>query len=162
MRHKKAGKKLGRTSAHRETLYANLVTSLLEHERIETTDVKAKIVRRLAERTITWGVRVGDLTSKDPSALADEERALIVHSMRMAQRMVRHPDTLQKVMRELGPRYLGRRGGYTRVTKVRIRLGDAAPISMVELIPGEGQGEGKKGETKHGGAKDAKRDVKQK
>lgn len=120
MRHRMRSRKLGRTSAHRSALYRNMVTSLLDHERIETTDAKAKEVRRLAERMITLGKR-GTL-----------------HARRRALRVIRTREVTAKVFDDLAERYRDRPGGYTRVLKLRTRPGDAAPISIVELVEAEG------------------------
>ena len=116
MRHRKSGSHLGRTSAHRKAMYRNMVTSLLELERIETTDAKAKEIRRLADRMITLGKR-GDL-----------------HARRQALAVIRSRDVTAKVFGELADRYRERPGGYTRVMKVGSRAGDAAPTSVVELV----------------------------
>ena len=116
MRHRVHARKLGRTSAHRLAMYRNLVTSLLQHERVETTDAKAKEVRRLADRMITLGKR-GDL-----------------HARRRALRVIRERDVTAKVFGELAERYRNRPGGYTRVLKTRVRVGDAASLSIVELV----------------------------
>lgn len=116
MRHRKRHGKLGRDSAHRQALLRNMVTSLLEHERIETTDAKAKELRRVADRLITLGKR-GDL-----------------HARRQALAVVRDKAVAAKVFDELADRYRERSGGYTRVLKVRRRVGDAAPLSIVELV----------------------------
>jgi len=97
-------------------MYRNLVTSLLEHERVETTDAKAKEVRRLADRMITLGKR-GDL-----------------HARRRAMRVIRSRDVAAKVFGELADRFRGRAGGYTRVLKTRFRVGDAAQMSLVALL----------------------------
>ncbi|HBZ71807.1 MAG TPA: 50S ribosomal protein L17 [Deltaproteobacteria bacterium] len=118
MRHANYGGKLGRTSAHRNALFRNMVTSLLEHERIETTDAKAREVRRIAERMITLGKR-GDL-----------------HARRHALRVIRSRDVAAKVFGDLAERFRERAGGYTRVVKHRVRVGDAAPLSIVELVAG--------------------------
>jgi large subunit ribosomal protein L17 len=99
-------------------MYRNLVTSLLEHERIETTDAKAKGVRRLAERMITLGKR-GDL-----------------HARRRALRVIRSRKVTAKVFDDLAERFRDRPGGYTRVLKVRNRIGDAAAMSIIELVEG--------------------------
>ena len=119
MRHRNAGRKLGRTSAHRTALLRNLETSLLDHERIETTDAKAKELRRIADRMITLGKR-GDL-----------------HARRQALRVVQSRDVTSKLFSTLADRYRERPGGYTRVLKLRTRVGDAAPLSMVELVDRE-------------------------
>lgn len=116
MRHRVRSRKLGRTSAHRLALYRNMVTSLLEHERIQTTDAKAREVRRIAERMITLGKR-GTL-----------------HARRRALRIIRQREVTAKVFDELADRYRDRPGGYTRVLKIGIRTGDAAPVSIVELV----------------------------
>src|SRR5438552_9810290 len=135
MRHRKAGVHLSRTSAHRKALFANLVAALFTNERIRTTDAKAKETRRLAERTITWARRLGDVLTKKPEKRTPEESARVVHAVRMARRMVRDRGAVLKLFDELAPRYLARRGGYTRIVKLGQRPGDAAPMSLLELIP---------------------------
>lgn len=138
MRHQRAGLHLSRTSAHRQALFSNLVASLITYERIRTTDAKAKETRRLAERTITWARRLGDVLTKDPEKRTAEESARVVHAVRMARRVVRDRGAVVKLFEEIGPRFLGRPGGYTRIMKLGQRPGDAAPMSILELIPGEG------------------------
>ncbi len=118
MRHRKGGRKLGRTGSHRQALLRNMVTSLLEHERIQTTDAKAKELRRVAERMITLGKR-GDL-----------------HARRQALGVIRSKEVTAKVFDELADRYRERPGGYTRVMKLGQRQGDAAPMSLIELLDG--------------------------
>jgi large subunit ribosomal protein L17 len=125
MRHRIAGRKLGRTTSHRVAMLRNLVTSLLEHERVKTTDAKAKEVRPLAEKLIGLAKR-GDL-----------------HARRQALSVVRKPDLVKKLFETLSPRYQSRTGGYLRIVKVGYRPGDGAPVSLVELI-----GEGKEGAKK--------------
>lgn len=115
-----------------------MVAALLTYERIRTTLVKAKEIRRLAERAITWARRLGPILTKNPDKRSDEERARVVHAMRMALRMVRDRDAVLKLFEELGPRFLTRHGGYTRIMKTDQRPGDAAPMAFLELIPGEG------------------------
>jgi large subunit ribosomal protein L17 len=137
MRHQRAGVHLSRTSAHRKALFSNLVASLFTYERIRTTDAKAKATRRLAERTITWARRLGDVLTKEPDKRNDEEKARVVHAVRMARRVVRDRGAVVKLFDEIGPRYLGRHGGYTRIVKIGQRPGDAAPMSLLELIPDE-------------------------
>jgi large subunit ribosomal protein L17 len=165
MRHRKAGVRLSRTSAHRQALFSNLVAALLTHEKIRTTDAKAKETRRLAERTITWARRVGDVLSKKEDRRSNEESARVVHAVRMARRVVRDRGAVLKLFDEIAPRYAGRRGGYTRIVKLGQRPGDAAPMSLLELIPEDaapapaettgGKGKGKGAEAK-GEAKAAK------
>ena len=137
MRHRKAGVHLSRTSAHRKALFSNLIAALLTNERIRTTDAKAKETRRLAERTITWARRVGDVLTKKPDRRSTEESARVVHAVRMARRVVRDRGAVLKLFDEIAPRFAGRRGGYTRIVKLGQRPGDAAPMSLLELIPDE-------------------------
>jgi large subunit ribosomal protein L17 len=137
MRHRVAGLTLSRTSAHRQALFSNLVAALFTHERIRTTDAKAKETARLAERTITWARRVGDVLTKKPDRRSDEEAARVVHAIRMARRVVRDRGAVVKLFDEIAPRFLARRGGYTRIMKLGQRPGDAAPMSLLELIPDE-------------------------
>lgn len=117
MRHRKDGKKLSRTSSHRWAMYRNMVTSLFEHEKIQTTDAKAKELRRLAEKMITLAKR-GDL-----------------HARRLANAVIRNKIVARKLFNELASRYNNRQGGYLRIVKVGYRPGDNAPISVVELLP---------------------------
>ncbi len=140
MRHRRAGVHLSRPTAHRKALFSNLVAALLTNERIRTTDAKAKETRRLAERTITWARRVGDILVKKADRRSVEESARVVHAVRMARRIVRDRSAVTKLFDEIGPRFLARRGGYTRIVKMGQRPGDAAPMSLLELIPGEGGG----------------------
>ena len=162
MRHKRAGLHLSRTAAHRKALFSNMVAALLTYERIRTTLVKAREVRRLAERTITWARRLGAILTKKAEKRTDEEKARVVHAMRMALRVVRDRDAVLKLFEEIGPRFLARHGGYTRIMKVAQRPGDAAPMALLELIPAEGaeaepkapQGKGGK-ESKEGGKDEA-------
>ena len=118
MRHRKGLKKLGRSSSHRQAMLRNMVTSLLDHERIQTTDAKAKVLRRVAERMITLGKR-GDL-----------------HARRQALSFIRSKEVTGKVFDELADRYRERPGGYTRVMKLGQRRGDAASMSIIELLDG--------------------------
>ena len=151
MRHRKAGVHLSRTSAHRQALFSNLVAALFYNERIRTTDAKAKETRRLAERTITWARRVGDILGKKPDRRTTDESARVVHAVRMARRVVRDRGAVLKLFDELAPRYAGRQGGYTRIVKLSQRPGDAAHMSLLELVPEdsaaapktEGKGEAK-------------------
>jgi large subunit ribosomal protein L17 len=132
MRHQKSGRKFSRKSGPRHALLSNLVTSLIEHERIKTTDPKAKELRKVAERTISWATSVGSLVGKEKADAADKAR--IVHAMRQAQRVVKHKPTLQKLFDEIGPRLVGRTGGFLRIMKLGYRHGDAAPVSIVEFV----------------------------
>lgn len=116
MRHQKSGKKLGRTSAHRKALMRNMVTSLLKHERIVTTAVKAKEIGRLAERMITLGKK-GTL-----------------HTRRQAVAFIQSGEVAKRVFTVYAERYRNRDGGYTRVIKLEPRVGDNAPMAIVELV----------------------------
>lgn len=115
MRHKKAGVKLGRTSAHRNAMFRNMVTSLFKNEKVKTTDVKAKELRRWADKMITLAKR-GDL-----------------HARRQALAIIMEKEVVHKLFEEAPARFGGKNGGYTRVTKVGFRAGDAAPMAVVEF-----------------------------
>lgn len=115
-------------------MWSNMVSSLIEHERIETTNIKAKELRRFAEPAIAWAVSVGNLLTKEKEKRNTDEKVRIVHAMRMAQRIVKTRPALQKLFDELGPRYVGRHGGYLRIVKTGFRHGDAAPMAVVELV----------------------------
>jgi large subunit ribosomal protein L17 len=116
MRHKVAGRKLGRSSAHRKALFRNLVTDLLNHEKITSTEAKAKEIRGLAEKMITLGKK-GGLTAR-----------------RQALAYILSEDITAKVFNELAPRYAERPGGYTRIIKLGPRPGDGAPMARIELV----------------------------
>jgi large subunit ribosomal protein L17 len=138
MRHRKSGRILGRTSSHRKAMFSNMVTALVTHGRIETTEAKAKEMRSLAERTISIATRVSDLIGKDADKLSAEERARLVHARRQAAKVIRGREALARLFDDLGPAYATRPGGYTRVLKTRNRRGDAAPMAFIELVPQEG------------------------
>lgn len=116
MRHLKAGRRLARTTEHRTALLRNLITQLLEHERIQTTQAKAKEARMWAERLITMAKR-GDL-----------------HARRQTLRVVRSKKAMAKLFGELRERYQERPGGYTRIIPLGFRVGDGAPLSILELV----------------------------
>lgn len=116
MRHKKAGLKLGRTASHRDAMFRNMVTSLFKHERIKTTDAKAKELKRWADNIVTLAKK-GDL-----------------HARRQALAIIRERKVVEKVFNEAAERYGASNGGYTRVIKAGFRPGDAASVSIVELI----------------------------
>lgn len=133
MRHQKSGRKLNRTSSHREALFANMVTSLFLHTRIETTEAKAKELRRFADSTITWGISVHEIVAKGDKATA-AEKVKVVHAKRMARKTVKTREAMDKLFNEIGPHFAQRKGGFTRVLKSRIRKGDAAPMALIELV----------------------------
>jgi large subunit ribosomal protein L17 len=134
MRHRKSGRKLGRNASHRRAMFRNMVTSLIEHERITTPEAKAKELRRFADRTISVSLRLGDLLTKPREERSREEHARYVHALRMASRMIQTREVLHKLFGEVAPKLQGRPGGYTRLIKVGRRRGDAAPMVMVELV----------------------------
>ena len=134
MRNQKVGRRLGRNSSHRKAMFSNMATSLLKHGRIETTEAKAKELRRFVEPAINWGVSVAEVYAKGPKKQSAEERSQIVHAMRMARRTIKDTDTLRKLFSEIAPGFVGRNGGYTRVLKTRNRVGDAAPMAFIELV----------------------------
>lgn len=134
MRHRKSGRPLGRNSSHRKAMYRNMVTSLLEHERITTTEAKAKELRRFAEKTISRGLSVQDLLAKPEGERSPEEKARIVHAYRMAGRLVHSREVLSKLFSDIAARYKERPGGYTRIVKTAPRVGDAARMAIIELV----------------------------
>jgi large subunit ribosomal protein L17 len=140
MRHRKSGLKLNRTSSHRDAMFRNMVTSLFKHQRIQTTDAKAKELRRWADYLVTLAKR-GDL-----------------HARRQAMAIVREKNVVHKLFEEAQSRFSAIAGGYTRVVKLGRRAGDAAPISVIELVtPSADAGKTKK---KTGKAKTAVPDKK--
>src|SRR2546427_12402895 len=116
MRHRKSGRQLGRNTHHRRALFRSLVTALLEHERIETTEAKAKELRILAERMISLG-KEGSL-----------------HAQRRAAAYIRAKRVVSKLFKDLAGRFAERHGGYTRIIKTRPPGGDAAPLGRFELV----------------------------
>lgn len=116
MRHRKAGRKLGRTSSHREAMFRNMITSLFEHERIVTTTPKAKEARRIADKMITLAKK-GDL-----------------HARRQALSYIRSKDIVAKLFEIIHLKFTDRNGGYTRIVQTGIRRGDAAPMAILELV----------------------------
>ena len=116
MRHRTTGRQLSRTATHRKATLRNLATALFRHERIETTTAKAKELRPYAERLITLARR-GD-----------------VHARRLAGRKIQDRQVLGKLFDDIAPRYAERPGGYTRILKVGTRKGDAAEMSLIELV----------------------------
>lgn len=135
MRHGNSGRKLSRTASHRDALYANLVTALFTHGRIETTEAKAKELRKHADATIRWGVEVADLVKKGDKA-SPAERAKVVHARRQARKVLKTDTAMDRLFAEIGPHFKTTRagGGYTRVLKTRFRSGDAASMAFVELV----------------------------
>lgn len=138
MRHRKSGRTLGRSSTHRRAMFSNMTAALIEHEKIETTVAKAKELRRIAEKTITWATSLGDLLTIDQEEMNAEQKARFVHHVRMARRVLKDREVLQKLFHEVGPRLLGRPGGYTRIVRLaETRRGDNAPMALIELLSAE-------------------------
>ncbi len=129
MRHRKQGRGLSRSPSHRKAMLSNLATSVLDTERVRTTTAKAKEVRRLVERLITFGKR-NDL-----------------HARRRVLRVIRNESVVAKLFGPLAERYAERPGGYTRIVRVGHRQGDAADMAILELIDREGKAEEQGGET---------------
>jgi large subunit ribosomal protein L17 len=148
MRHRKAGRQFGRNTSHRRAMLRALTANLVAHERIETTDAKAKELRRVAERLITRAIRLGAVayTPNDKLSTADRSRRLAVE--RQMGRFLRRfsvvangeestkVDLIEKVFVDLAKRFKDRPGGYTRIVKLGHRRGDNAPMSMVEFVVG--------------------------
>ena len=116
MRHRKAGRKLGRNAAHRKAMFRNMVTSLFEHERIVTTLPKAKEARKVADKMITLAKR-GDL-----------------HARRQAHAYIQSKNVVAKLFDEIQEQFADRKGGYTRIIQTGTRQGDAAPMAILELV----------------------------
>jgi large subunit ribosomal protein L17 len=116
VRHRRSGRKLGRDASHRKALYANLASALIEHGRIKTTAAKAKEVKPIAEQMITLGKRGG------------------VHNRRQALAYLRSQDVVHKLFSDVGPRFVDRPGGYSRIIRIGPRPGDAAEMVYLELV----------------------------
>lgn len=133
MNHRKTGRKLNMTSSHRRAMFRNMTCSLLNHEVIKTTVPKAKELRTIVEPLITLAKREAVLRKQD--GLSESElKAQVVALRRMAFSRVRNKSVVKKLFEEMGPRYLERAGGYTRVLKCGHRFGDAAPMAFIELV----------------------------
>ena len=143
MRHGVRGRQLGRNTSHRRALFRTLVTSVLDKEKIETTVEKAKEIRPIVERMITYGKR-GDLNSR-----------------RIAASFITTRDVVKKLFDTIAPRFKDRNGGYTRIIRTRRRQGDAAEMAVIELLGAESKPEEKK-EEKKSPAKKAKAEAKAK
>lgn len=156
MQHRKAGRKFGRNTSHRRAMFRNLCGNLFLHERIETTDAKAKELRRVAERMLTRALRLGDDLTVDVAKLKVKERNRVIAArlhvrrelakdlpVRMARSLpdgtTEEVDLLHKLFETIAPRYVsrvreGKGGGYTRIIKTLPRRGDGAPLSLIEFI----------------------------
>ncbi len=156
MRHRKAGRKFGRNPSHRRAMFRNLMANLFLHERIETTDAKAKELRRVAERLMTRALRLGDDLIVDVAKLKEKERNRVLARRLHVRREIARDlpvrmtktlpdgtteevDLLHKLIETIAPRYAarvreGKGGGYTRIIKMLPRRGDNAPLSLIELV----------------------------
>ena len=143
MKKRIAFRKLNRTPAHKWSMLRNMVSSLIEHERIVTTEAKAKELRHLADQMITLakkGQPVPNTSSRDAESLLKKTPGELLHHRRRASRVVRGDWNVTKLFEVLGPRYRFREGGYTRVMKLaKRRAGDNAPMAVIEYVdrPGE-------------------------
>ncbi len=143
MRHKNSGRKFDRDTSSRRAMLRNLAANLITHERIETTDAKAKELRRVAEKLITKARQLGAAAHTPTSELSDGDKAKRLHTSRvLAQTLPRFGvqasggkvDIVEKVLTELAKRFADRPGGYTRIIKVGPRRGDNAPMSIIEFV----------------------------
>ncbi len=153
MRHLNAGRKFGRNTSHRRAMLRNLTANLITHERIETTDQKAKELRRVAERLLTKAIRLGEVAFTPQDKLGEADRARRLHAQRLVAAYIprfgvrqvggvpEKIDLVEKVFVELAKRYQGRPGGYCRIVKVGGRRGDNAQMSIIELIGAEAPAE---------------------
>lgn len=160
MHHHKSGRKFGRNTPHRRAMFRNLAANLVLHERVETTDAKAKEIRRIVERLITRATRLGDDLTADIGKLKEGEGEKVLARRVHAQRLVasflprtgtktnadgttEEVDLVYKLFHDIAPRFMARvkqnkGGGYTRVIKLNPRRGDNSPMAIVEILPAEG------------------------
>src|SRR5690606_36417320 len=147
MRHRKAGRQFGRNTSPRRAMLRALTANLVAHERIETTDAKAKELRRVAERLITRAIRLGPIAYTPHEELSVADRARRQAAQRQLGTFLRRfatvtngdgettrVDLVEKVFSDLAKRYASRPGGYTRIIKIGRRRGDNAPMSLIELV----------------------------
>ena len=147
MRHKNAGRKFDRNTSSRRAMFRNLTANLVLHERIETTDAKAKELRRVAERLLTKAIRLGEVAYTMGDKLSEADKARRLHAKRLVAAYIprfvtkiekggveKRVDLVEKVFLDLAKRFKGRAGGYTRIVKFGPRRGDNAPISMIEFV----------------------------
>jgi large subunit ribosomal protein L17 len=168
MRHKNAGRKFDRNTSSRRAMLRNLAANLVLHERIETTDAKAKELRRVAERLISKAKRLGEVAYTEQGKLSPQDKARRLYAKRLVGAYLprfgvriekggvpRKVDLVEKVFLDLAKRFAARPGGYTRIVKLGPRRGDNAPMSLIELVDdGEkkekkGKGEGGEGKPAH-------------
>jgi len=149
MRHLNAGRKFGRNTSHRRAMFRNLAANLVAHERIETTDAKAKELRRVAERLISKAKRLGAVAYTTQDKLSPKEKALRLHVQRLVSQFIprfgvvkggdgkdKRVDLVEKIFVDLAKRFATRPGGYTRIIKLGPRRGDNAPMVYIEFVEG--------------------------
>jgi large subunit ribosomal protein L17 len=147
MRHRNSGRKFDRNTSSRRAMLRNLTANLILHERIETTDAKAKELRRVAERLITKAKRLGEVAYTAGDKLSPKDKARRLHAKRLVAAYIprfvvriekggtpKRVDLVEKVFLDLAKRFAARPGGYTRIVKFGPRRGDAAPMSLIELV----------------------------
>ncbi len=147
MRHKNAGRKFDRNTSSRRAMFRNLTANLVLHERIETTDAKAKELRRVAERLLTKAIRLGEIAYGEHEKLSVVDKARRLHVKRLALAYIprfgvriekggtaKRVDLVEKLLLDLAKRFQGRPGGYTRIIKFGPRRGDNAPMSLIEFV----------------------------
>jgi len=151
MRHRNAGRQFSRNTSHRKAMFRALTANLVAHERIETTDAKAKELKRVAERLITHAVRLGDVAFTPQDKLSDGDKAKRHAAQQHMSRFLRRfavvkqsgedvkIDLVEKVFVDLARRFKGRPGGYTRIIKLGHRRGDNAPMALVEWVVEAGE-----------------------
>jgi large subunit ribosomal protein L17 len=149
MRHKNAGRKFGRNSSHRKAMFKNLAANLVLNERIETTDAKAKELRRVVERLVTVAKRLGEVAFTPQDKLSETDKAKRLSATRFVGAQIprwgtrvekggdtKKVDLVEKLFLDLAKRFATRPGGYTRTVKMGPRRGDGAPISIIEWVNG--------------------------
>lgn len=151
MRHRNAGRQFSRNTSHRKAMFRALTANLVAHERIETTDAKAKELKRVAERLITRAVRLGDVAFTPQDQLSPADKAKRQAAQAQMGRFLRRfavvkqqgedvkIDLIEKVFLDLARRFKGRPGGYTRIIKLGNRRGDNAPMALVEFVVAAGE-----------------------
>lgn len=171
MRHKKLGRQFGRNTSHRRAMLRALTANLVAHERIETTDAKAKELRRVAERLITRAIRLGPVAYTPQADLKAPDRARRLAAQQQVGRFLRRfavvgkegetrrVDLIEKVFLDLAKRFRDRPGGYTRIVKLGRRRGDNAPMSLIEFVDQGAAAEAPAGEAKKKSKASAKEDA---
>jgi large subunit ribosomal protein L17 len=137
VRHRNLTTKVRGTGTHNRAMFSNMLLGLVEHGRITTTERRARMLRRVAERLVTRAKKLKDLLLKDREKLDAAERAKVVHAMRMARRDLKQREAVIRLFDEIAPRYMDRDGGYTRMYKMGPRKGDGAPMAILEFVEGE-------------------------